>query len=726
MNPIKRGPVAQLGWNYVEAGLLSEGTDELAMRNAEYVSLPPWRPLTRAEKRRLIKNRNRSDDWSTMLVTDGFRPDLIWDSVFHGLNRIGNQTAAYLEFHDQRLPIGISHSTIISSDIGNDCAIHQVHYLSHYIVGNGAILFNIDEMLTTNYAKFGNGVVKDGEDESVRIWLEVANENAGRKILPFDGLTPADAYLWSRNRSNHNVLDRLEAMTDLIADSKRGHYGKVGNSTVIKSCRIIKDVMFGEHAYVKGANKLKNLTIKSRAGASTQIGEGVELVNGIIEIGCRIFYGVKAVRFCLRTNASLKYGARLINSILGDNGTISCCEVLNSIVYPAHEQHHNNSFLVAATVQGQSNIAAGATIGSNHNSRANDGEIFAGRGFWPGLCVTLKHSSRFASFCLIAKGNYPAELNVELPFTLVSNDDQNNTLQLRPGYWFQHNMYALARNSWKCGNRDLKLYSSQCFEYDYLAPDTVEELYRGVEILEFWAGGSTGGDDCDPDLVRKRGKGLLESRTLPQNIAVAPTGIEGTSRGVVVLRIQEGYDSYLEMIHYYGVRVVADHVIKNDISSLDELKQTFSGATRARWVNLGGQLVREGDYEDIIRRIEDGTISSWDSLHDEYRRLSERYPVQKAQHGFAALLSLHNIDVNTLDRDEWNCWLDRGLALQEQVLKRTRTSREKDYQNAFRTMMYGSEQEMNDVVGPIEKNSFIEELERQTAAFRQTLEAIRF
>lgn len=84
-------------------------------------------------------------------------------------------------------------------------------------------------------------------------------------------------------------------------------------------------------------------------------------------------------------NSQLKYGARLINSYLGDNSTISCCEVLNSLIFPAHEQHHNNSFLCASTVLGQSNMAAGATIGSNHNSRGADGELLAGRGFGRGF-----------------------------------------------------------------------------------------------------------------------------------------------------------------------------------------------------------------------------------------------------------------------------------------------------------------------------------------------------
>ena len=108
----------------------------------------------------------------------------------------------------------------------------------------------------------------------------------------------------------------------------------------------------------------------------------------------------------MASHSQLKYGARLINSYLGNNSTISCCEVLNSLIFPAHEQHHNNSFLCASLIMGQSNIAAGATIGSNHNSRGADGEIIAGRGFWPGLCVSLKHNSKFASFTILAKGGF--------------------------------------------------------------------------------------------------------------------------------------------------------------------------------------------------------------------------------------------------------------------------------------------------------------------------------
>ena len=320
-----------------------------------------------------------------------------------GLCGSGNWNHFICRFHDIRLPVGLYNSTIISCDFGDNVVIDNVNYLSHYIVGNEVIIVNVNELAVSDHAKFGNGIIKEGEDESVRIWIELCNENGGRSVIPFNGMLPGDAYFWSRYRDDEVLMEKFKEFTQKKFDNKRGYYGKIGDRTVIKNTRIIKDVWVGSDAYIKGANKLKNLTINSSPKEKSQIGEGVELVNGIIGFGCRIFYGVKAVRFMLGANSQLKYGARLINSYLGDNSTISCCEVLNSLIFPAHEQHHNNSFFCASLIMGQSNIAAGATIGSNHNSRSADGELIAARGFWPGLCVSLKHNSKFATFTLVHK-----------------------------------------------------------------------------------------------------------------------------------------------------------------------------------------------------------------------------------------------------------------------------------------------------------------------------------
>src|SRR6266496_1827206 len=487
-NIIRKTSIDKLGYNFIKSGYLPKGKDEYYLRNMQNRSGIAYRQLTAYEIEVLVRNGNTSDDWNKILVSDAFNPELVKSCKFFGLVRIGKLEPYCLEFSDLKLPVGLYNSTIISCDFGDNVVIDNVNYLSNYIIGNEVIIVNVNELQTSDHAKFGNGILKDGEPESVRIWLEICNENGGRSVIPFNGMLPADAWLWSKYRDDEQLLNQFKTFTENQFKKERGFYGKVGDRTVIKNCAIVKDVWIGSDAYIKGANKLKNLTINSGPEGKSQIGEGCELVNGIIGFGCRIFYGVKAVRFILSSNSQLKYGARLINSYLGDNSTISCCEVLNSLIFPAHEQHHNNSFLCAAMVMGQSNMAAGATIGSNHNSRGADGEIIAGRGFWPGLCVSLKHNSKFATFTLIAKGDFPSELNIPIPFSLVSNDVAHDKLVVMPAYWFMHNMYALTRNAGKYEDRDKRTERIQFMEYDWLAPDSVNEMFNAMQLMKKFTG----------------------------------------------------------------------------------------------------------------------------------------------------------------------------------------------------------------------------------------------
>ncbi|HND96720.1 MAG TPA: DUF4954 family protein, partial [Chitinophagaceae bacterium] len=319
MNKIKKHPVSTLGYGFIDPAYIPKGKDEYHLRYKQNRSKKNYRKLTPSEIKLLEKNDNSSDDWSRVLVTDVFDVSLIKRCSFFGLIRIGKLEPFYHEFNDLRMPVGLYNSTIISCDFGDHVVVDNVSFMSHYIVGDEAMLVNINELVASNHAKFGNGVLKQGESESVRIWLEVCNENGGRSILPFNGMLAADAWLWSKYRDDVKLLEKFKSFTDKQFDTQRGYYGKIGERTVIKNCKIIKDTWIGSDAYLKGANKIKNITINSSPEATTQIGEGCELVNGIIGYGCRVFYGVKAVRFFLGSNSQLKYGARLINSFLSDN-----------------------------------------------------------------------------------------------------------------------------------------------------------------------------------------------------------------------------------------------------------------------------------------------------------------------------------------------------------------------------------------------------------------------
>jgi hypothetical protein len=730
MDHVSIKPSGSIGKNFIPAEYLPAGKDEYHLRNGQVGRpLEQWRHLKADEIERLVKNGNTSRSWDDILVTNEFEPGLIWNTDFFGLVRIGRLRNIVLEHHDMTLPTGITNSFIVACDIGDDVAIHNVHYLAHYIIGDRCILANVNEMHATDHAKFGNGILKDGEPESIRVWLDLMNETGCRKVIPFDGMIPADAYLWAKYRDDKALQEKLKDLTQKRFDSRRGYYGTIGDQCVIKNCGILKDVKIGGSCYIKGANKLKNLTINSSPQEQTQIGEGVEMVNGIIGFGCHIFYGCKAVRFIMGDNSNLKYGARLINSFLGDNSTISCCEVLNNLIFPAHEQHHNNSFLIASVVMGQSNMAAGVTVGSNHNSRANDNEVQAGRGFWPGLCTSVKHSCRFASFTLLAKGDYPAELDIPLPFALLSDNTSKDQLEIMPAFWWLYNMYALARNTSKFLGRDKRVNKIQHIEFESLAPDTIEEIFHARYLLEIWTGKAqlrkTGKykDDISQDPLAQVGRELLNGpRPGLAGLEILGENMEKSHRKVIIGKAYESYHAYRQMALYYAVKNLIAYMQFNTGANFDSMQKALKGQRVREWGNLGGQLVPAKDIDQLRADIGDGRLGSWDDIHKRYDALWQAYPLEKQKHAFGTLSELYG--TSELSKDVWFDTLNQTIGIQEYVRDQVFISRKKDYDNPFRQSTFRNTEEMIAAIGVIDDNSFVKQVRKETEEFKQQIAEI--
>jgi len=713
-------PVERYGYDFITAEYLPQGKNEYWLRDAQQEELfskkpDSWRQLRPEEIEILEKNRNYHANWNDFLVSGVFDPALIRDSNFYGLVRVGVLRNVTLKHHDFCIPTGIRSSTIISCDIGDDAAIQNCAYISHYIIGNNCILSEVNEMQTTNHSKFGNGVIKDGEAEEVRVWIDVMNEAGGRSILPFQDMIAADAYLWAAYRDDTALTEKLAEITQKQYGSLRGYYGVIGSGTVIKSCAIIKDTTTGECAYIKGANKLKNITIHSSAEEPTQIGEGVEMVNGIVGYSCNVFYGSKAVRFVLGRNSNLKYGARLIHSVLGDNSTVSCCEILNNLIFPVHEQHHNNSFLIASLIQGMSNMAAAATIGSNHNSRANDGEIRAKRGFWPGLAVSLKHSSVFASFVIIAKGEYPSELNIPLPFSLVNNNVHKNQLEVMPAYYWIHNLYALERNSWKSENRDKRKIKIQRIETGYLAPDTAEEIIAALSLLDGWLG---------------------EAGFSPMDITGIDDGIvrqidchhfERGSRRQVIIKPLKAVAAYRQMLRYYAVKTIAaffDSQPSLDYNRFRDLLSVPAPQERIKdWVNAGGQIVPAFRFDKLRKEIGEGKYKNWSEIHSVYDQWEQSYQLDKCRHAWAVLALLQGTE-KAPEAAAFKRELTLALEIRQWMDKQIYKSREKDYHNPFKKATFRNQEEMEQVLGKPADNPFIRIFRNESVLFREKIKNV--
>ncbi len=694
------------------------------------------RNLSKAEIEILLKNGNVSDfeDWSNVLVSsiDGeFNPQLIYNSHFSGFVVLGRIKHAVLKFHDLELVAGIYNSNLIDVIVSDDVVIRNVKYLKNYRIGNRVILFNIQEMSCTEHSKFGNGWLKKDETEDVRVWIGVGNENDNRAVLPFESMITADAYLWSRRRDDSLLMKRFIEITENENDKSKRTFGIVEDEAVIKNTTLLKDAKIGKCAYIKGAFKLKNITVLSSEEEESQIGEGVELVNGIMGYGSRIFYQAVAVRFVIGRNCQLKYGARLLNSILGDNSTVSCCELLNNLIFPFHEQHHNSSFLIATTILGQSNIAAGATIGSNHNSRSPDGEIYAGRGFWPGLCSDFKHNSKFASFVLVSKGSYQHELNITYPFSLVAFKAEQEPIHIIPAYWFLFNMFAIARNNYKFKKRDKRVQKVQHIETDPLAPDAMQEVLVALDRLILLT---------RDYLKRISEENVLSARTEQEELQAAKDYLHQNTEadftlfdlqaqkkyGATIFKPVKAYKEYRKILKYFAARSIIEYCKSNGYEkfSREVLEKIEKISLFTEWTNAGGQIIPTIKINQLCEKIKSGQINSWNEIHSYYDSCQKNYELYKCRYALYILEKLYTRSILEFSSEIFQDIIDDVTIVSTDMYRDSIYSRQKDYTDPFRAMTYENQEEMTAVLGTIDDNEFLHILRAQTESFNLDLRVI--
>ena len=713
------------------------------------------RRLTKEEIEILEKNQNTSDDpsWQNFYVdAECFEASLIRDSSFSGFTVLGKLRRAMLKYHDLELEEGIYNSKLINAVTGDDNAIRNVAYFENYRLGKNVMLFNIQEMSCTSHSKFGEGILKKGEPEENRIWIGVANENGGREVLPFKSMITADAYLWSRYREDGALMKRFVALTEKGASNAEATYGIVKNNAVIKNTTLLKDAEIGECAYIKGAFKLKNITVLSSEAEPSQIGEGVEMVNGIMGSGSRVFYQAVAVRFVIGKNCQLKYGARLLNSVLGDNSTVSCCEILNNLIFPFHEQHHNSSFLIASTIMGQSNIASGATIGSNHNSRSPDGELVASRGFWPSLSSDFKHNSRFASFVLVAKGSYQYELDIPYPFSLVAlGENGDRSVRIFPAWWFMYDMFALVRNRYKFKKRDKRIVPVQHIETDPFAPDTMQEIMKVLErIVRLKAeetarlcgqadakeGADGNGDHSSAD---RHGascggeNGVIEAAKIEEAKAFFEKNPDADftladaqcqkKYGATIFRPAYAYHQYRKIIKYFAAKTIIEYCDEKNIVSVSPAVLTDMARypLYTEWLNAGGQIIPLEKIDELREKVKRGEMSRWDEVHRFYDACAASYLADKTRYALYLLEYIYGIPFERCSTEQYRNLVESVISVSNDMYELSVSSREKDYTDYYRKMTYRSREEMDAVLGTIDSDDFLTMLKDDTERFNKKL-----
>ena len=656
------------------------------------------RQLKSEEVEILKQNRCEADDWALISVTDPFDSSLVKRTVFKGVVRIGCLEKGIIKAKDREYYCGISDSFIISSDIGDYCAIHNNRYISAVITGSYVVLSDNNEIYTTEDAKFGNSILKEGEDKTTLRKINLVNEKGGRSISAFTGITGAEIYLWIKQRESKEFISKLETFTCKSFDSRKGYYSFFDDHTVIKGTSLVRNVMTGRCCRIKRAVCVDDVTINSSALKPSLITDNVIVKRGIVGEGCRIANSSIAEDFILDPGSSLDMGVRFLHSFLGTCSNISCCEIISSFIYPLHQQHHNSSFLIASVVMGQSNIAAGATLGSNHNSRANDCEMWAGRGFWPALCSSVKFNSKFASYCLLSKSDFPYELNISLPFALVNNNVYENCLEILPAYWWLYNMYSLFRNYFKFMDRSAGLDSIKGVEFDFMAPDTAEEILSALSFIK----------EKQKSNKLKKSKASNKASNKAAYIKIPALGIENSKREVKILYPDKSKTAYTEMLIFYCGSVIFDFIGKTPDNINLLFKTNYSEAREKEWVNACGRLLPKKSIvnaEKAVMGKSKTSIESWEEMHDYFNEEFELYESRKLLHALSVAMVLYK--KRKPDENFLNAFKTDYKKLLKKIEQEIIKSRKKDYDDPIRKALFSNTEEMESVLGPLEKDSLV-------------------
>ncbi|MBN1498325.1 MAG: DUF4954 family protein [Spirochaetes bacterium] len=429
----------------------------------------------------LLKTQgNSADDWSSILVAPDFATDSIFSSSFYGACRLGRFDRHAPAGSDAlHLPAGIYRSTIINSEIGDGCVIHDAGTISNCVVRDSAILLNNGSLSASGTCAFGNGTE-----------IVVGNETGGREIASYAELTVAIADAIAKSRSDK---DFLKSYADFIArylEQCAAPCGYIGRNAVIRNTATIENSYIGDHVAVVGATMIRNSTILATPEEKTQISHGACVSSSCVQWGCEITSMAIVDTSVLCEHSHVERHGKVTMSIIGPNTGVAEGEVTSCLLGPFVGFHHQSMLIAGIWPEGKGNVAYGANIGSNHTSKSPDQEIWCGEGMFFGLGTNIKFPSDFtkAPYSIIATGIDTLPQKLAFPFSLINKPAAQTSgispsfNELFPGWVLANNIYSVRRNEGKYRKRNKARRSS--FEFGVFRPEIIDMMIEARDVLK--------------------------------------------------------------------------------------------------------------------------------------------------------------------------------------------------------------------------------------------------
>ena len=538
-----------------------------------------YRPLTSEEIEVLRSNDCWAEDWTSINVSEDFKPNFMHRVMLYGEVNIGafNKNVEVSQGFVKHS--GINNATLRNATIGDDCLIENVgNFINNYNIGDDCYISNISTMETTEGATYGEGNL-----------VSVLNEVGEGNVILFSDLNSQLAAFMVKHFSDKELKEKIRQLIKTDIDNKMPERGQIGNNVKIVNTKEITNCVINDFCEVNGASRLSDCTLLGSIHGNVYIGTGVIAENSIIAEGSSVINSVKIQDCFIGETCQLSNGFTASASVFFANSYMSNGEACAAFCGPFTASHHKSSLLIGGMFSFYN--AGSATNFSNHAYKMGPmhwGILERGSKTASGAYLLMPATLGTYSVCFGKLMHHPDTRN--LPFAyLIADGDK---MFLIPGR--NITTVGLYRDIKKWPKRDLRAPENRksIVNLDWLSPFSVGEVLKGKQILE--------------NLREVTGDNV--SQYLYHEYIIPATSLhKGIKYYDIALRIYMG--------------AVLKRVLKRDPSITPPSTQIGLGD----WDDLSGLLLPISEEERIINDLKDGNIETIQELIERFENIDANY-----------------------------------------------------------------------------------------------------
>ena len=562
-----------------------------------------YRPLTSEEIEVLKSNDCWAEDWTSVNVSENFKPNFMHRVMLYGEVNIGGFDKNVEVSQGFVKHSGINNTTLRNVTVGDDCLIENVgNFINNYTIGDDCYISNISTMETTEGATYGEGNL-----------VSVLNEVGEGNVILFSDLNSQLAAFMVKHFSDKELKEKIRLLIKSDIDTKMPERGQIGNNVKIINTKEITNCVINDFCEVNGASRLSDCTLLGSIHGNVYIGTGVIAENSIIAEGSSVINSVKIQDCFIGETCQLSNGFTASASVFFANSYMSNGEACAAFCGPFTASHHKSSLLIGGMFSFYN--AGSATNFSNHAYKMGPmhwGILERGSKTASGAYLLMPATLGTYSVCFGKLMHHPDTRN--LPFAyLIADGDK---MFLIPGR--NITTVGLYRDIKKWPKRDLRAPENRksIVNFDWLSPFSVGEVLKGKKILE--------------NLREVTGDNV--SQYLYHEYIIPATSLhKGIKYYDIALRIYMG--------------AVLKRVLKRDPSITPPNTQIGLGD----WDDLSGLLLPVSEEERIINDLKDGNIETIQELIERFESIDANYREYQWTWTYKMICDYYGINEITLE-----------------------------------------------------------------------------